>query len=438
MTSLEVRSLNLVEACLEAIADPAGEGARTYLRVYANAARHAADVIDRRRRAGDHRGALLGVPISIKDLFDVAGETTTAGSVALADAMPAKRDATVVRRLIDAGAVVIGRTNMTEFAYSGLGLNPHYGTPRNPFDRGTGRIPGGSSSGCAVSVADGMAAAGVGTDTGGSVRIPAALCGLVGFKPTARRVAMHGMLPLAPSLDSIGPIAWTVDCCARVDAVLAGDEFHPSAPPDLSSLRLAVLEGYVLEDLESDVGDAFERAIATLIDAGARIGSLRLEMLERVPAGNQFASAEAFAWHRSLLMEQGHRYDRHVSARIWPGAAMLAADYLDMMRVRREVILEAEKAFAGWDAVLLPTTAWTAPTIASLEASDRSYFEANGAMLRNPSLINYLDGCAITMPCHFPGSSPAGLMVAGLSGWDQAVLRVSSSLERALTDQRKA
>ncbi len=433
LEAFAVSSRELVESCLEAIADPEGEGSRTYLQVYAEAALATADAADGQRRRGDHRGALLGVPVSIKDLFDVAGETTRAGSVVLTGAPAASADAQIVRRVREAGAVLIGRTNMTEFAYSGLGLNPHYGTPRNPFDRELGLIPGGSSSGAAVSVTDGMAAVGIGTDTGGSVRIPAALCGLVGLKPTARRVPEEGMLPLAPSLDSIGPIARTVDCCERMDAVLAGEVYQQRGVPALSSLRLGVLQGYVLEDLDERVAPAFDRAIKTLVDAGARLENVTFPELQRVPSGNQFASAEAFRWHRVLLEREGlgdgPRYDRHVSARIWHGAAMLAADYLDMMRLRREVIDGAEIAFAGFDALLLPTTQWTAPTIASLEASDEAYFEANGAMLRNTSLINYLDGCALTVPCHRAGEAPVGLMIAGLAGWDAAIVQVSRAIE---------
>ena len=209
-------SLTLTEAALARIADPAGEGARVFTRVYAGQARAAAGAADLLRGAGLARSAIDGLPISIKDLFDVAGETTMAGSVVLADAPPATDTAVIVRRLLAAGAVIVGRTNMTEFAYSGIGINPHYGTPRNPWDRETGRIPGGSSSGAAVSVTDNMAAAAIGTDTGGSVRIPAALCGLTGFKPTARRVPLDGALPLATRLDSIGPIAASVRCCVRV------------------------------------------------------------------------------------------------------------------------------------------------------------------------------------------------------------------------------
>ena len=429
MDRFEVTSRDLVETCLAAIVDLQGEGSRTYLQVYAESARVAADEADACRRRGDPRGDLLGVPVSIKDLFDVAGEVTRAGSVVLTEAVPATQDAAIVRRLRGAGAVLLGRTNMTEFAYSGLGLNPHFGTPQNPFDRESGRIPGGSSSGAAISVADGMAAVGIGTDTGGSVRIPAALCGLAGFKPTARRISREGIVPLAPSLDSIGPIARTIDCCERVDAVMAGEVFQTTSVPPLSSLRLGVLQGYVVEDLDARVAAAFDRALKTLGQAGVIVESVSFPELRHVPFGNQFAAAEAFAWHRVLLGRRGNEYDRHVSARIWHGAAMLAADYLDMLRLRVEVNRAAEKTFAGFDALLLPTTQWTAPTIASIEESDEAYFEANGAMLRNTSLINYLDGCAATVPCHAPGEAPVGLMVAGLAGWDAGILRVSRVIE---------
>ena len=429
LTAHEISSREIVERCLEAIADPAGEGSRTFVRVYEDGARRDADAADDLRRRGRGIGALLGVPISIKDLFDVKGETTTAGSLVLADAPFAEADAGVVRRLKDAGAVLMGRTGMTEFAYSGLGLNPHYGTPKNPYDRATGRIPGGSSSGAAVSVSDGMAAAGVGSDTGGSVRIPAALCGLTGFKSTARRIPAEGMLPLSPSLDSIGPIARTVDCCARVDAVLAGESLQPLRVRPLTSLRLAVLQGYVLDGLDGIVGQSFDRAIRILGAAGARLESLHFEELERVPAANQFASAEAYAWHRRLLARDGDRYDPHVSLRIRHGATLLAADYLEMMRDRREIIRAATTRFSGLDAVLLPTTAWSAPKLNTLEADDDAYFEANGAMLRNPGLINYLDGCALSLPCHAVGEPPSGLMVSGLGGWDRSVLGVGMVLE---------
>ena len=213
-------SVQLTEQALARATDPAGEGARA-TRLYAESALAQARASDTLRAAGVVRSAVEGLPVSIKDLFDVKGETTMAGSVAREGEPAAEHNAVVVDRLIAAGAVIVGRTNMTEFAYSGLGINPHYGTPLNPWDRATGRIPGGSSSGAAVSVADGMAAAAIGSDTGGSVRIPAALCGLTGFKPSAWRVSMAGVLPLSANLDSIGPIAASVRCCAELDAILS-------------------------------------------------------------------------------------------------------------------------------------------------------------------------------------------------------------------------
>ena len=426
-------SRDLVEDCLARIAAPDGEGSRTFTRVYTDSARQTADRIDAQLRRGDSIGPLAGLPVSIKDLFDVAGEPTPAGSVVLAEAPPAATDAIVIRRLKEAGAVLVGRTNMTEFAYSGLGLNPHYGTPLNPYDRATGRIPGGSSSGAAVSVADGMAAAAIGSDTGGSVRIPAALCGLTGFKPTARRVPLDGMLPLSPGLDSIGPIAPTVACCALVDAILAGETFRPLELPELSSLRLGVLQGYVLDDLDTPTSHAYERSLALLEAAGARLEPLSFASLDRIPAANQFASAEAFAWHRTLLREESHRYDPHVAARIWQGATVLAADYIDLLRQRRDLILQARTAFHPFDAVLLPTTRQIAPPLASLQASDTAYFEANGAMLRNPSIFNYLDGCALSIPCHRPAEAPVGLMIAGLGGSDRQILEAGAAIELALS-----
>ena len=247
-------SRELIETSLARIADPGGEGARAFIKVHAAQARAMADAADALRRVGRAPGPYAGIPVSVKDLFDIAGEPTPAGSVVLADAPPAKANAPLIQRMLDAGFIPVGRTNMTEFAFSGLGINPHHGTPRSPWDRATGRIPGGSSSGAAVSVADGMAFAGLGTDTGGSCRVPAAMCGIVGYKPTSRRVPITGVLPLAPSLDSVGPLARSVACCAIVDAILAGEA--PAAPrrAELTGLRLVVPENFMLDGLDAQVG----------------------------------------------------------------------------------------------------------------------------------------------------------------------------------------
>ncbi len=434
LASGQVTSRELVEEALAAIADPNGEGGRCFTRVYAESARATADAIDKRRGSGAPVGPLQGIPISVKDLFDVAGEPTPAGSVVLADAPPATVDSTVVARLREADAVLVGRTNMTEFAYSGLGINPHYGTPRNPFDRAGARIPGGSTSGGAISVTDGMAVATIGSDTGGSVRIPAALCGLTGFKPTARRVSMTGVLPLSPSLDSVGPIGPTVESCATLDAVLAGDVPRPIERIHLSSVRIGVLQGYVLDDLEEPVARAFERALSVLSAGGAKMQDFEFAPLRQLPEWNQkggFAAPESYGWHRALIEEHGDRYDPRVKPRIMRGKEMSAADYIDLQRRRREIISAAEQAFAAFDVVVLPTVSRIAPRIADLEASEAAYFEANTAILRNPSVFNFLDACALSIPCHLPGDPPVGLMVAALGGHDSRVLRAGLAIEAA-------
>ncbi len=433
----ELHSSDLVNSCLDAIADPTGEGSRTFTRVFADSARSQAKQFDDHRQAG----ALAGLPISVKDLFDVAGEPTTAGSVVLAQAPPAKADAVAVARLRAAGAIVIGRTNMTEFAFSGLGVNPHYGTPANPYDRASRRIPGGSSSGAAVSVTDGMAYAALGSDTGGSVRIPAALCGLTGFKPTARRIPVNGAFPLSSTLDSIGPLAPTVACCARIDAVLAGLVQQPIRPVEVRNLRFAVLQGYVLDGLNTQVARAFSSALSLLSQCGAHLEDVTFKSLDEIPLANQkggFAAAEAYPWHRSLLEAHASQYDPRIASRILRGKEMTAADCTGLSEARRRIIAEADRAFAAYDAILLPTVPCFAPRIADLEATDAGYFAANTMILRNPSVINFLDGCALSVPCHVPGQAPVGLMIAGLAMRDQSILSIGAAIESVLAANGRA
>jgi len=431
----ETTSQALVEDALMRIAVPSGEGARVFLRTHRESALAEARASDALRAHAIVPSPLAGIPVSVKDLFDVAGDITRAGSRALADAAPAKVDATVVRRLRQAGAIIVGRTNMVEFAFSGLGLNPHYGTPKNPWDRATGRIPGGSSSGAAVSVSDGMAAMGLATDTGGSVRIPAALCGLTGFKPTSRRIPRDGTFPLSTTLDSIGPIAASVACCALVDSILAGDA--PQVPPalPLKGLRLGVVQDYVLEDLDKRVADAFGRALARLSKAGASVTDLRFESLLRLPQINQkggLVVAEAYAIHRELIARRKADYDPRVAWRALRGASMSAADYIDVLAERAAMIAESARLAAPYDALLVPTVVMVAPPIAPLETDDQLYGETNLAILRNPSVVNFLDGCALSIPCHQPGEGPVGLMVVGQSGEDRRLLAVGLALESAL------
>jgi aspartyl-tRNA(Asn)/glutamyl-tRNA(Gln) amidotransferase subunit A len=433
----ETTSRELVEACLAAAVDPSGQGARTFTRIDADAALQAADAMDKRRRTGAPVGLLLGLPISVKDLFDVAGEPTPAGSIILADAPPATKDAAAITRLRNAGAVVVGRTNMTEFAFSGLGINPHYGTPRNPFDRINGRIPGGSSSGAAISVADGMAAAAIGTDTGGSLRIPAALCGLTAFKPTAHRVPREGVLPLSKSLDSVGPIAPTVACCARIDAVMSGDPYEPLLPDTATNLRLGILQGYGLDKLDADVARRFDAAVSILSNVGARLTDARFPALDEIPrcnANGGIQAFEAYQWHRQLIAAHSELYDPRVLVRILRGKEISQAQCLELMNARRRIISESERAFADIDAWLLPTVPRIAPLISDLVSDDAAYVQANVTMLRNTSIVNFLDGCALSIPCHLPGEAPVGLMVAAPRGQDHQLLRIGAAIEAVLAE----
>lgn len=432
-------SLALTRAALDRACDPAGEGARTFIRVDAERAVAAAQASDALRAAGIVRSPLDGLPVSAKDLFDIAGQVTLAGSVVRNDAPPAARNAVVIDRLLQAGAVVVGRTNMTEFAFSGLGLNPHHGTPRNPWDRQRSRIPGGSSSGAAVSVTDGMAAVAVGSDTGGSVRIPSALCGLTGFKPTARRVPLDGALPLSTTLDSIGPLGASVRCCAIVDSILAGVPVDPPPAADLAGLRLAVPTDVALDDIDDLVGSAFEAACAQLTAAGARVSRISVPEFRQLAAINgrgTFAAVEAWAWHRGQIATSAARYDPRVVSRISLGERMGAADYIDLLAARKTWIAAVEARIGGFDALLMPTVPRIAPPIDSLECDDTEYFKVNGLMLRNPTLINFLDGCALSVPCHAPGSAPVGLMIAAPGGTDRRVLAVGQAIERELLRAR--
>jgi aspartyl-tRNA(Asn)/glutamyl-tRNA(Gln) amidotransferase subunit A len=424
-------SRQLVERALRAIDDPQGEGARAFLVVHRQAALAAADRVDARRRAGDRLHALAGIPLSLKDLFDEAGVVTRGGSTVLSGAAPAARDSAVVERLRKAGAVIVGRTNLTEFAYSGLGINPHYGTPRNAFDRAAGRVPGGSSSGAAVSVADGMAAGAIGTDTGGSVRIPAALNGLVGFKPTAHRVPLEGALPLSYTLDSAGPIARSVADCVTLDRVLSGDAGAP-APVRLRGLRLAVPTTVFHDELAPDVARAFAAALARLSAAGAVVAEVPMREIADAAAVSPrgaLASAEAFAVHRRWLTDGAAEYDPRVLSRIRPGEALSAADYIDLLQLRRRFVRTIAAASRDYDALLMPTTPDSAPTIAEASRDDAAYFRYNTRMLRNTAIVNLFDGCALSIPCHEPGAAPVGLMVAGPQDADRRVLAVGLAIE---------
>ena len=425
-------SRELVEQALAKIAAPYGEGARSFIKVYEDPAREEADYADRLRKQGVRRSPIDGLPVSLKDLFDVAGDFTRAGSKVLA--IEARRDAGAVARLRAAGAIFIGRTNMVEFAFGGVGLNPHYGTPRNPWDRRSARVPGGSSSGAAVAQAEGMCVMALGSDTRGSIRQPAALCGVVGFKPTARRVPRDGAFPLSYTLDSVGPLASSVPCCAAYDAVLSGEAGElPAMPPQ--GLRLLLPRSMALEDLDPEVDKAFERALKKLASAGAHITEAAVPAFDRQDEyfkGGGIAGAEVVHVHKPYAA-RFKEYDPRVGKRIAMGSTLSGADLVELLQLRAAYMREIETLAAPHDAIVMPTTPCIAPTIAETEASDDAYFRWNFRIMRNTGLINFLDGCAVTIPCHEHGTAPVGFMVCGTGGSDRRILAVAAAVERALS-----
>jgi aspartyl-tRNA(Asn)/glutamyl-tRNA(Gln) amidotransferase subunit A len=418
-----------LEQALARIADPKGEGGRACLTVYANAARAAADASDARTSRGRPLGSLDGAIVSIKDLFDVAGEPTRAGSRILAEeAAPAAADAVIVARLRRAGAVIIAKTNMTEFAFSGIGANPHFGTPGNPADRS--RVPGGSSAGAPVAVADGMCDIAIGTDTGGSVRIPASLCGLVGFKPSRQRVPTEGAFPLSKTLDSIGPIARSVADCAKADAIMAGEEFAPLEPLAVDGLRFGLPEGLLLERLDDIVAPAFKAAITRLDASGVGISEEELPLLDDWVAVNERGGVippEACAVHRDRLRRRGTDIDPNVRIRIERGCAVGEADFAEILRERRRLVAAMEARLAGLDALVMPTTTIVAPTIAEVE-DPKVFAVRNAALLRNTSMVNFFDLCAISLP--LAARLPVGLMLVAGNGQDRRLLRIADAVTR--------
>lgn len=385
---------------------------------------------------------LAGLAVSVKDLFDVAGEVTAAGSVIMAADAPASADCPAVARLRAAGAAFVGRTNMSEFAFSGVGINPHHGTPANAAAAlldPSPRVPGGSTSGGAVSVAAGAAWAALGSDTGGSIRIPAALQGLVGFKSTARLVPTEGAIPLSTTLDTVCAITHSVRDGIVLHEVLAQRRVEQAGRP-VNALRLAVPTTVMLDALEPTVSRAFERTLAALRRGGAHVEEIALPSLGELAglnAAGGFSAAESWAWHRRRLARDGERYDPRVAMRIRRGERLSAADYVELVWARRDWIARTEAAMAGFDALLSPTVPIVAPPLAPLIAGDDAFFATNGMLLRNPSAVNFLDGCALSLPCQAPGEMPVGLMVWSSAMRDDAVLGASLAIEAALAPQRR-
>ena len=420
-----------LDAALGRIDDPKGEGARACLTVYREQAKAAAEAADARAKAGISLGPLDGTIVSIKDLFDVAGEVTRAGSKALAeDAKPAATDAPVVRRLRAGGAIIVAKTNMSEFAYSGIGANPHFGTPGNPADRK--RVPGGSSSGAAVAAADGMCEIAIGTDTGGSCRIPGALCGIVGYKPSRQRIPTDGAFPLSYSIDSIGPIARSVEACARADAVMAGENYASLEPAPLAGLRVGVVEGMPVENLDETVAKRFLQALDMLKRAGVRPTKETLSQIDgmvQVNSKGGVQPAEAFTVHRDLLSRRADAIDPNVRVRLERARNVSAADYIDMVRDRARLIYSMDARIADLDVLVWPTTPIVAPTMVEVAAADE-FARKNAMLLRNTVIVNFFDLCAISLPMPCEGGLPTGLMLVARNGNDHRLFRIAAAVER--------
>jgi aspartyl-tRNA(Asn)/glutamyl-tRNA(Gln) amidotransferase subunit A len=432
-------SEKLTRECLEKISEPSGEGQRAFIKVYAESAIACARASDLQRVNGVVASPIAGIPISIKDLFDVAGDVTRAGSIILQDAPPASHDAPAIARLRAAGAVIVGRTNMTEFAYGAHGMNHHYGTPLNPYDRSTQRIPGGSTSGGAVSVTDGMAAATIGSDTGGSVRIPSALCGITGFKPTQVRVSLAGAFPLSTTRDSIGPLGNSVACCVWLDAIMAGEGAALPMPFPLKGLRFGVPTTRLLDDLAPPVASAFERVLSTLSAHGAMVEEFIFPEIDQEATGStkaNFSAVEAYALHRERLAQHPEKFDPRVYQRLLLGANMNAADYYDLILLRQKLIASANKTTARFDALLTPTAPIIAPTITEMNANEDDFFRNNTLLLRNCAPFNVLDRPCWSLPVHRTGDAPVGLMVVGETMQDRRLHQIALGVEYVLNRLR--
>lgn len=420
-----------LEAALARIDDPKGEGSRACLTVYREQSKAAADAADARAKSSISIGPLDGAIVTIKDLFDVTGEVTRAGSKVLAEeGKPAAADAPVVRRLRAAGAIIAAKTNMSEFAYSGIGANPHFGTPGNPADRN--RVPGGSSSGAVVAAADGMCEIAIGTDTGGSCRIPAALCGIVGYKPSRQRVPTAGAFPLSYSIDSIGPIARSVEACAKADAVMSGEDYGTLEPASLAGLRVGIVQGAPLESLDATVTKNFSGALSLLEKARVSTSEEKLPLLDdmaRVNSKGGVQPAEAFSIHRDLLSRRADAIDPNIRARLERARNVTAADYIDMVRARARLIERMDARLADLDVLALPTTPIVAPTMAEV-AMPEDFARKNAMVLRNTVIANFFDLCAISLP--LPGESglPTGMMLVARNGLDRRLFRIAAALER--------
>lgn len=429
----QLSAIERLEAALGRIQSQTGQGGKAFTDIFADSARREAEASDQRVAAGLAQGPLDGSIVSVKALFDVAGKVTSAGSAILRQSPPATRDGAALRHLRAAGAVIIGKTQMTEFAFSALGTNPHDGMPGNPRDRT--RVPGGSSSGAVVSVVDGMSEIAIGSDTGGSIRIPAALSGAVGFKPTRGRISTEGAFSLSTTLDTIGPIALSVTECAATDRILSGDlTLAPLLAASPDSFRLIVARGRLFDRCEPEVLASFEGAVRRLSAGGLRIedGSIdqALDDIVRIDKIGTFPSIEVGATLRELGIPGLEGIDPKTRVRIEAGAGILATDYVRMTRLRDTAVRAFEDSFSNNDVFIVPTTPIRAPLAASVQ-EDAAFHEANGLALRNPRVANMLDCPSISLPLPVEGL-PTGLMLIGRRNSDRRLLEIAARVEKIL------
>ena len=428
--------LDPVQVIDKALAAATRSGAAgVFIRLSADRARAEAAAPRLRWQAGVPLGPLDGVPVAWKDLFDQRGEVTTAGSHTRVDAPPAEADAPTVHALARAGTCAVGRTNLSEFAFSGLGLNPHFGTPANAV--AADRIPGGSSSGSAVAVALGLAVAAIGTDTSGSVRVPAALNGLVGYKPTAARIDRRGVYPLSRSLDSVGPIGRSVEDAALIDAALRNAPITLPPPADLVRTRVVALAGTPLDDVEPAVAANHEAALRTFADAGARVELQRIpeieEAADRLAATGGLVGIEAYARHRATLASPAAELiDPNVASRLRHYADVPAHVAIDLLEARDRLSSSLARRLDG-AVFVMPTTPMTAPLLAPLQTDPDRFAAANRRMLRNTMIGSFLDTPGVTLPAGCDGDGlPTAILVSAATGADHALLRTCRALEAVL------
>jgi len=430
--------VTLMEATFEAIsvADPAIFVALSKERAMAEAQASA-----RRIREGRSLGPLDGIPIVWKDLFDMTGMTTTAGSTVLAREPAAVRDAVVVDALKAAGMVAVGRLNMSEFAFSGLGINPHFGTPENPHSTDVPRIPGGSSSGSAVAVASGLVPVAMGTDTGGSVRIPAAFNGIVGYKATRGRYPMDGVFPLAKSLDSLGPLCRSVQDAVWIDAAMRGLTVASIARRSLAGVHVVIPENLVFDGAEAGVVAAFEAAVDRLVAAGVIVSRTVIPafdaILKLMASHGALVTAEAYALHRHRLeSDDALAMDPRVVSRTRLGANISLSAYLEIVDARARLIAEVDSQI-GDSLVAFPTIPHVAPPIAPLASDDALFVQTNAKTLRNTLIGNFLDWCGVSIPCGTGDADmPVGFLLSGPAGTDENLLSVALSAETVIRGDR--